>query len=252
MVHPDFQKKGIFSQLFKKSMETAESEGYDIMLVIPNSPYSYQHFQKIGFYDIAGMERFKFHLSPDTLTSKYVNSTPLPVSVKKLLVFTGSFLYSRLIPRVNHSYEIGYRDISECIGQISDVNNSDPVFEKIQGIRSNAFIRWKFFQEGAVFKCLTLSEQGKILGYLIIQYKEGDNNAFVVDMDISKNDRSVISGLIAEARHNLKKNNFERLWIYIMENDSLLSNFFSLRNGFLPRTPKSGKLQQIQIFNTLS
>ena len=56
MVHPEFRNHGIFRKLLQYAIETAKSEGYDILLTISNNPYSYQSFIKAGFRDIAPMK----------------------------------------------------------------------------------------------------------------------------------------------------------------------------------------------------
>ena len=92
-------------------------------------------------------------------------------------------------------------------------------------------------------------ENGRMVGYVILQYKEGDKDAFIVDMCLSNDDKFLISILMSETRHYLKKNNYQKLWVYITENDSNLSNFFSLRQRIFYPTPKSGETQEIQTFN---
>lgn len=247
MVHPDYQKKGIFSTLLKKSIAAAESEGYDVLLTISNNPYSYQSFQKIGFQDITAMRWAKIHLSIDAPLSKHVNPIRLPQGVKKGIISLFSRFYSQLTPYCKHSYQIQHGNISEFIGQISDFNKSTLSNGEISGIRSNTFITWRFFQEDTCFKCLTLMDGGRLLGYSIIEYHEGDKNAFIVDMCCSHNDKTLISILISETRQYLKTNNFQKLWVYIVDNDSNLSTFFSLRNGFLTRSSKSGKLDKSRL-----
>jgi hypothetical protein len=244
MVHPDYRKKGIFNHLLKNSLDMATSEGYDTLLTFSNNSYSYQAFQKIGFHDVAAMRWSKMYLSIFTTLSKYFDTFRLPKIVKKILISSFSRFYSQLTPHCNHSYQLKYGDITEFIEQITDFNNSYQSNGGIHGIRTNAFFQWRFFQNNACFKCLTLIDEGRMLGYLIFQYKEGDKDAFIIDICLSNNDKSLILILISEIRLYLKKKNFQRLWVYIMEKDSNLSNFFSLQNGFFIRSSKAGKLNK--------
>jgi predicted N-acetyltransferase YhbS len=241
MVHPDYQKRGVFNHLSKNILDIAESEGYDSVLGFSNSPFSYQSLTRTGFQDLAAMRWSKTYLSIDTTVSKYVDTIRLPQIVKKIIVPLFSRFYSLLTPHVKHSYQLQYGNIYEFIEQITEFTNSTNPNGGIFGIRTNNFIRWRFFRDDACFKCLTLMDDGRMLGYLILQYKEGDKDAFIIDMWLSNNDKFLISILMSEIRQYLKKNNFQKLWVYIVENDSNLSTFFSLRNGFFIRSPKAGK-----------
>jgi predicted N-acetyltransferase YhbS len=242
MVHTDYQKKGIFNHLFENSMDIARSEGYDSVLGFSNSPYSYQSLTRTGFQDVAAMRWSKTYLSIDTTVSKYVDPFRLPQIIKKIILSFSSRFYSLLTPVVKHSYQLQHGNISEFIEQITEFTNSANSNGGISGIRTNNFIQWRFFRDDACFKCLTLIDNGRMLGYLILQYKKGAKDALIVDICLINNDKSLISILISETRQYLKENKFQQLWVYIVENDSNLSNFFSLRNGFFILSPKAGKL----------
>ena len=253
MVHPDFQKKGIFNHLYKNSMDVMKSEGFDSVLGFSNSLYSYHSLTKNGFYDIAAMRWSKTYLSMETTVSKHVDTVRLPKIAKKIIISVFSRSYSLLTPSIKHSYQVKYGDICDFIEQIIEFNNSTNSKGGIFGRRTHNFILWRFFQDDSCFKCLTLMDDGRMLGYLIIQHKEGSKDAFIVDMCLSDNDNSLISILICETRQYLKKNNFQKLWVYLVENDSNLSNFFSRRNGFFVRSSKVGKLNKsrflLYVFN---
>ena len=240
MVHPDDQRKGIFGSLLKKSIELAESEGYDMLITFSNNPFSLQGFLKIGFHDIASMRWLKTYLSIDTTVSKYVDSFPIPLGVKKIILSLFSRFFSLLTPLVKHSYQLQHGTISEFTGQLTKFSsyNSNG---GMSGVRTKDFIQWRFFRDDTCFRCLALVEHERMVGYLILQCKKGDKDAFIVDMRVSNNDKSLIPILMSETRRYLKKNNFLKLWVYIQENDSNLSNFFSLRNGFFCTIFKSRK-----------
>ena len=55
MVHPNFQRKGLFSSLTKKVIEIAKEENIDIIFNFPNAN-SYQPFLKLGFKPLNGLK----------------------------------------------------------------------------------------------------------------------------------------------------------------------------------------------------
>jgi len=247
MVHPDYRKKGIFGNLLKNALKTAESEEYDLVLTISNNPYSYQSFIKTGYYDIAAMRMSRLFLSRDTVFSAYLNRLHLPLTVKKILTASFSFLCTRLVPRNNHHYEIKQGDASEFIEEIEKFNVSNQRDSGIYGNRSYRFIQWKFVREDACFKCFTISEKEELLGYAIVHLKEMGKYAFIVDICVSVHKKNVIEDLIGEVNIYLKEKNFQTVWTYMVENDTILSNFFTLRNGFFIRSSNAGKLKKSRL-----
>jgi predicted N-acetyltransferase YhbS len=244
MVHPDYQKKGIFGNLLKKSIESAESEGYDLLITVSDNPYSYKSFIRTGFNDITAMRWATVYLSIDTQISHYIDTLKLPWPVKKIPLSSCSLFYSQLTTPGDHSLQIKTGDISEFIEQISNFNISNQSEREMYGIRTNHFIHWRFFRENACFKCITLWNGEKMLGYLVIQCKEGGGNAFIVDISLSNENLPLISILVKETQKYLKKNNFQRLSIYMMEKNSNLLKFFSYWNGFIKQSSKTGKLKE--------
>ena len=125
MVHPDYQRKGIFGSLLKKSKELAESEGYDTLITFSNNPFSFQGFQRSGFHDVASMRWLKTYLSMDATVSKHVAPLRLPRIAKKIMVSLCTCVYSLATPLIQHPYQLKYGVISEFIEQISEFSNSD-------------------------------------------------------------------------------------------------------------------------------
>jgi GNAT superfamily N-acetyltransferase len=244
MVHPEYQKKGIFGHLLKKAMKTAESEEYDFVLTISNNFYSYQSFIRNGFHDIAAMRWSRLFLSRDTVFSAYIEALLLPRAVKKMFLFSCTYCYSRLVPRKNHSYQIKYGDAPEFIEEIENFYASTHQNEGLYGSRATAFNRWKF-REGVSFKCFTICERETMLGYAIVQLKE--RNAYIIDIGFSGNKKKVIAELIGGISTTLKEYNFQTVWTYMVENDTILSNFFTLRHGFFIRSSNAGKLKKSRL-----
>jgi predicted N-acetyltransferase YhbS len=247
MVHPDYQKKGIFSHLLKVAIETAKSEGYDIIITISNNPYSYQSVIRSGFHDVAAIRWSRVFLSRDTVFSTYIDALNLPSMIKKILISSFSECYSRLVPRGGHSYKIKQGDISEFIEEIKILHNSTRPYGSIYGTRTTDLIQWKFIGDDTNIKCFTVWEDEKMIGYAIIQLKKDGKNAYIVDIFFSKNQKLVISELVGEVSTYLKHKKFQILWISVVENNTILSNFFTLRNGFFRRSLKGGKLKKPQL-----
>jgi len=247
MVHPDYRKNGIFGTLLKNARATAESEGYDFLLTISDNFISYQSFIRAGFHDVAAMRWSRLFLSENTVFSAYINGLHLPLIVKKFLMASCSYLYAGLVPRNNHQYQIKQGDASEFIEKIENFYASPRKDGDIYGSRSFRFTQWKFVRTDACFKCFTISEKEKMLGYALVQLKEMGKNAYIIDISVYPHNKSVITELIGEITTSLKENNFNAVWSYMVENDTILSNFFTFRNGFFIRSSKGGKLKKSRL-----
>ena len=228
-------------------MATAESEEYDFLLTISDNFISYQSFIRGGFCDVAAMRWSRIFLSGNTVFSAYIKSLPLPRIVKKFLIDSCSYLYAGLVPRNNHQYQIKQGDASEFIEKIEHFYASPRRDDGIYGNRSLRFTQWKFDRKDACFKCFTISEKEIMLGYALVQLKEKGKNAYIVDIGVYPNKKAVITELIGEITTSLKVNNFKAVWSYMVENDTILSTFFTFRNGFFIRSSKSGKLKKSRL-----
>jgi GNAT superfamily N-acetyltransferase len=256
MVHPDYRKKGIFGSLLKKAMETAESEDYDIALTISNNAYSYQSFIRSGFHDVAVMRWSRLFLSRET-ASAYCEAFHFPSVVKKICSSLFSYLYSQMTPRNNHSYQIAQGDTSEFIQEIENFYTANPPGEGMFGRRTKQFMQLKFVRKDAWIRCFTLSNGQKMLGYAIVFLNEGGKNAYIVDIGISTNNKTIITELIGEINTFLKENNFQTAWAYMVENNTMLSNFFTFRHGFFSsilnrKKNKKTRLLVLPLKHTLS
>lgn len=247
MVHPDYRKHGIFGTLLKNAMATAGSEEYDFLLTISDNFISYQSFIRAGFYDVAAMRWSRLFLSENTVFSAYINGLHLPRIVKKFLIAACTYVYAGLVPRNNHQYQIKHGDASEFIEKIEHFYASPRRDDGIYGSRSLRFTQWKFDRKDARSKCFTISEKGIMLGYALVQLKEKGKNAYIIDIGVYPHNKAVITELIGEITTFLKENNFNAVWSYMVENDTILSTFFTFRNGFFIRSSKGGKLKKSKL-----
>jgi GNAT superfamily N-acetyltransferase len=250
MVHPDFRKKGIFSYLLKNAMETGKSEGYDIVLATSNNVYSYQSLLRSGFHDVAAMRWSRLFLSWDAAYSVYFEALHLPLAAKKIIISSFSCWYSRIVPCNYHSYQIVQGDASEFIEEIENFYASIHPCEGIFGCRTTQFMRSKFVRKDARIRCFAIRDRQKMLGYAIVHLNKNGKNAYIVDIVFSRNTKTLISELIGEINTFLKKNNFQTVWTYMVENDTILSNFFTLRHGFFYTIFRRGDIKKTRLLAT--
>jgi hypothetical protein len=199
-------------------------------------------FVRAGFTSVADIVQSRCYLSAEGPFKKY--SAVLPRFMRKIFVFPVLWMYKRLIPSVNHSYRIDYRDATECSQEIESMYTSHYSNSGVYGVRTKPFIAWRFSYPQFHFKCMSLWDGEQMLAYLIIEYKEGGKTALIADIFARDNDGSLILMLVSELVKILKKDHFDSIQTYIIEKNGNLSKLFSLRYGFINRSSVTDKKTQ--------
>lgn len=125
MVHPNFQRKGLFSSLTKKVIEIAKEQNIDVIFNFPNYN-SYQPFLKLNFKPLNGL---KYWISPGYFRTflKQFN----PISLRK------PFLVNK-IDKYNTETIINFDKLAKDIRPYSIRNVLYPN-------RTHDFLKWRYF-----------------------------------------------------------------------------------------------------------
>lgn len=125
MVHPNFQRKGLFSSLTKKVIEIAQKEKIDVIFNFPNHN-SYQPFLKLNFIPLNGL---KYWITPGHFSTfiKQFN----PISLKK------PFLVNK-VKSYNPATLKTFNKIAKDINPYSLPNTLYPN-------RTYDFLKWRYF-----------------------------------------------------------------------------------------------------------
>jgi GNAT superfamily N-acetyltransferase len=236
MVDPAFRNRGIFRKLVQTAIETSKSEGYDILLTVSNNLYSYLGFIRVGFGDITSMRWSKSYLFIDKVFQKNVQNRKIPAILGKIMVSPLSYIYNVLLPHKKHDLHIRYGDSREFVEEIENFHTSTRSNHGIYGARMPAFIQWRCSRPDSQFKCLTLWNEKSMLGYVIIDFLDGERNALIADLCVRDDDTLLIEILVSEGIAYCKKDNVQFLLTYLLEGEGNVSRFFSFRKGFLKRS----------------
>lgn len=244
MVHPEYQGRGIFSSLLKNAIKQARDEGYDLLITFSNNPYSYQSLVRAGFTYVTDIIQSKYYLSADGPFKKYL--AVLPRFMRKTIGFPLLWMYTQLIPGIQHNFRIDYRDATECSGEINRIYALHHSDSGVYGVKTPPFIQWRFSYPQFHFKCLSLREGEQMLAYLIIEYKDEGKTALVVDIFARDNDESLFLTLVSELVTILKNEHFDSIQTYLIERNRSVSKIFSLRHGFIGRSSGTDKKTKLR------
>jgi GNAT superfamily N-acetyltransferase len=123
MVHPQHQKKGLFSKLTKEILNIAEAEGIDLIFNFPNKA-SYTPFLRLNFIPINHLKNYI------SITNK-LNFVKSPLSIKKPF-------FANSIEEFNKLELESFENLKETIQPLQIKENLVPN-------RTYAFLKWRYF-----------------------------------------------------------------------------------------------------------
>jgi len=96
MVHPDFQRRGIWSSLMREGIERLRAEGIDIALSFPGTHrHTYAGFLKLGWSDVGPVPMLVKPLRLGGFLSRYVRSQRVQTSANRFSRFLAGTHRSR-------------------------------------------------------------------------------------------------------------------------------------------------------------
>ncbi len=125
MVHPDFQRKGLFSALTNKVIDIAKEQKVDVVFNFPNHN-SYHPFIKLNFKPLNGL---KYWISPGHIITFIKQFNPLALKKTFLVTKINSFNTET----INHFEKLG-----KTVHPYSFKN-------KLYPNRTYNFLKWRFF-----------------------------------------------------------------------------------------------------------
>ncbi len=238
MVHPDYQGHGVFRTMLMFAISAARSEGYDLLVTYSNNPISYRGFIRAGFGQVTTIVQSKCYLGPQGPFAGILDR--LPGTVSAGIGYPLGWIYRQFLPRPDPGSPTGFHELPECCNDIVSATQKRKPGGTIRGLRTPAFVRWRFSYPGFRFRCLSISEDGVILAYAIVQYREKGKTAMILDLFVRNDRPRVIRDLIGALAEGLRSEGIHSLQAYLPDQGDRVSGFFSFRNGFIRKFPGTG------------
>ena len=194
MVHPDYQRRGIFTKMTQFAFEYYTKSGYSFMIGFPNQK-SAPGGIKVGYKILSNVETLFYPVNPGKLIS-----TKLYI---KFLPDIMGFLYKTLflsMPKLDVSseeYEI--KNFSRYNDEIIDI---DELRDKssIDIVRSEDYLKWRFDQHPKFnYEYIIAKKNDQICGYAVISKQKRSNgivNGRIIDYLIKDNDINCFKAII--------------------------------------------------------
>jgi GNAT superfamily N-acetyltransferase len=211
MVHPNFQRKGLFSSLTNKVIEIAKKENIDIVFNFPNHN-SYQPFLKLNFKPLNGL---RYWISPGDFGTFIKQFNPL--SLKK------PFLVNQ-ISEYNSNTLNQFEKIAKNVHPYSFQNVLYPN-------RTYDFLKWRYFTHAMHHYEIIVSE----LGWAIVRLGKRGSFTEAQIMDVFPNNEfntSFLKSIKKQIKTQLKVGLviFNMSEVHPLNKKMISSGFISLPN----------------------
>ena len=204
MVHPDYRRKGIFSELGRYAAQRVKKEKGLFMTAFPIRKETITGLLKIGWKIVGELPVLVYPISFCGMLDRHVNFLPFSLLVGGITRFFYSLFFH--VKRVRSLEGI---DIEE----VKIFNDSfDRFWEKalslypMMGVRDRTFLSWRFLQNP--FRRYTIyrsMEREEMTGYLILRKVDllKFNSAVIVDL-LALNNRALIALIQKGIQHSQK------------------------------------------------
>ena len=216
--HPDFQRKGIFSQVVNKVRSISENENIDFIYGTPNQN-SLPGYKKKLNYDVlksVDVKNFVYpinfsHILQQKIKSNFIIS-PLSFILKQLLEFKNYCFKPKL------SNNIFFEEIERFPKIIDSLFDELNLSYDVVTSRNSEYLNWRFITNPDKYVCFLAKNGDKIIGYIVL--KRGTwselSVGYIADIFVfDNNEVNYFKYLINFATTYFKNNKYDMISIWL-------------------------------------
>lgn len=230
MVHPEYQRRGLFNLMGEFSLRYLKENGYGISYGFANLQ-SRPGFIKQGYRIIGKTEELFRLLRPRKILSHRFKSM--------LIGSITGFAYDKLLrnkldknARPLESFHAFAADqFTEELGQVDTLRDG----KTVDLVRSEGFLRWRFDSHPEFdYRYITVAREGELVGYAVISARKEDSGltrGLIIDYLVKDNDITCFQALLNRCLIEFEKLDCDRVYIRAMASSYPLRELFIL-SGF--------------------
>jgi GNAT superfamily N-acetyltransferase len=204
MVHPDYQRQGIFNKMGKFALRHLEDKGFAFSYGFPG-PLSRRGFKSQGYQPLATKEIMFKLINPRKLFDSQVNN--------KLLNKSLSFLYrgyakfkKKKPPKKPNLFQLElYEKVDEEMKEVFSLRNKP----RIDLVRNKDYLQWRFDNHPKHhYTHVLLKSDDRLNGYAVLSVQKRVNNLLfgtIVDHVVNGSDTSCYRALMTQCLEILEK-----------------------------------------------
>ncbi|HOW68065.1 MAG TPA: GNAT family N-acetyltransferase [Candidatus Paceibacterota bacterium] len=183
-VHPDYRRRGIFSDLVRACEQEAWRQNAAFVTTMPNER-SRPGFLKMGYIDLGCRQLLLRPLAPRAIAKKKL-SIPL---IASLIGFSAAFAQGIVKP-LSHDGDLPVTETSDLEGMVAQLEESTAsLFPGLRVRRTPSWWRWRYLQSPArdysIFTATTKKGQPAGLAAVATETRDGLSTAYLMDIAVN-------------------------------------------------------------------
>jgi GNAT superfamily N-acetyltransferase len=241
MVHPDFQRRGIWSSLMREGLSRLRSEGIHLALSFPGTlRHSYAGFCKMGWSDLGSIPFLAKPLRLDGFLSKYVRSEWVKSSANRI---SRSFARTRAGRRSPRASGLSIERLESFDERFDLFWNQVSREQTALMVRDQKYLNYRYFDcPGDRYALFAAFRGEQLAGYIVVR-----RALPMLDLSIGlimeiepMGDADVAASLLDEAISSLDEEEVDGIGCLMMEHSPCYgmlrrAGFFRVPDRFNPR-----------------
>jgi GNAT superfamily N-acetyltransferase len=229
MTHPDWRKRGLFSDLDRAAMAETKERGWPMVFGLPNRR-SAHIFLELGWERIGSVRPWTFVLRSDGAAR---DTRMREGRLKALLTPLGARAGRKAREAMAAAARgLEVRELTNFPEEVAEISRSVEACFGVMVRRDAAYLDWRFTRSpSGLHRCLGVFEAGRLVSYVVVQVpREGAANGYLVD--VLARDDAALKAAIGAGLDEL-----ERSGASVVEATAMDGTWWRERleqNGFLP------------------
>jgi GNAT superfamily N-acetyltransferase len=198
MVHPDFWRKGAFSELGKYAARRVQKENGLFMTAYPIREQTIKGLKKIGWEEIVELPVLVYPIRFRGIVSRYLRFPGLGFILGGMARIVHLLLF-RWKGRNQRLKEVEIDQVHEIDGAFDRFLEKASSFTSVMGIRDRRFLTWRYFKHPTrSYTLYRARKAGEMMGYIVLRKVDllQFNSAVIVDLLAS--DGEVLEALVGK------------------------------------------------------
>lgn len=233
MVHPDYQRQGMFTKLTTRTYEAVTEQGTPLVYSFPNRNSHYVYAHKLGRTDLCG----RLPLFVKILDVKRV----LSKRIRNMVLLSGAAPLARIALGLFYAFRGGALPAGCRLEKITRFDDSvNDLWEKaaapfeILVVRDKEYLNWRYVENPTEdYVLFVVKRHDETVGYIVLKCENrfGLQIGFIVDMLMIPDEPGIGRGLISEAVEYFRKQHMDMVGCLVLEHVPYAK--FLKDNGFV-------------------
>jgi GNAT superfamily N-acetyltransferase len=236
MVHPEYQRRGIFEKMGRYAIQRVDALNGLFLMAYPIREETIHGLMKIGWKKVVKLPVLVYPIRFQGIVDRYLHFQPLSLLLGGVAGFFHFLFFHHLI-RAKKNEEIEINQVDQLDGQFDQFCEKTATLYPIMGIRDQNYMSWRYFQHPTRrYTLYRAIRNGEMMGYIVLRKVELLNFNSAVIVDLLALDEETVSALVKRGIQHSQQGGADLLGFMVPQGHSY--DKILRRMGFLP-SPKT-------------